>query len=100
MARKLIQNNRLKNFLIKYGIYESFLNNLIKSMSTSSMFSEFYAPTALKHINQNSKYVISRAFKWEDTPEGDDFWMDIEQAYIKEWNKSSKMGEKIDEIGL
>lgn len=61
-----------KNKLIELGVYEQWENNVInQNLSSLSNFI-----VSLNSVN-NFWYFINGSFKWDSTPEGYDFWLDI-----------------------
>ena len=60
-------------FLKKNKILEQYLSNL-------------YIPIDL---NEHPEDYINRAFYWDDTKEGFDFWRDIHEKWLKELKNSS-----------
>lgn len=57
----------LKEFLVRKGAYEKFIANVNPSRSPF--------------------YLIGSAFPWDKTPEGDDYWRELDNEYYYEFVK-------------
>lgn len=72
-----------KKFLEKRGAYESFCENLRNQRMLR--FEEY--------INLYDHAFVSGAFKWEETPEGSDYWHSVCEEWEREVKNVEKEGE-------
>jgi len=76
---------------MNYQTFDEFLKDQGTSLNdfTSNLANDFYSPdTFLELIERETKQdhlncIISSAFSWKDTPEGFDFWGEVDNLWAK-----------------
>ncbi len=71
-----MKTSKLEKFLINRNLLEKFKHNLHNN----------YPPRVLRELlihNYSPKFLIDAAFRWDETPEGEDFWNEVEDEWIE-----------------
>ena len=63
------------------GVWEKFRYNLIKQWNYAENWSGNSGTVAILEGMTNVGELINRAFVWDETPEGQNFWRDIRKNY-------------------
>lgn len=74
----------LNDFLLEKGARDKFLTNISRNINDLQKF---------KSSGRISN--IGNSFIWLDTPEGDDFWMDLDDKFMALDNKQIKLLEDV-----
>lgn len=70
------KQSKLKKFLLKHRVYRKFVANL----DECNTFEEF--EKAMKDEKVNESDFIVRAFWWDDSNEGFEFWRNISHEWV------------------
>ena len=66
-------SKKLELFLKEHGAYENFLANLDSSYRGTEEF-------------EGKRGAISRAFVWDETPQGDSYWRELNYKYLLQYD--------------
>lgn len=85
----VIDNNRLRIFYrifrdLDLEIYQKFFNNLFSAKRFNSDYE------LKRYISYYANRIIDRGFSWRFTPEGFDYWQNINNTYVNKYHRLSR----------
>ena len=85
-----IPDKDFKDFLTSHNAYDKFIVNLINNKKDVISYFESYKGKKILYL--------SRPFKWCSTPEGEDFWSNLDSIWSSNWESTHDYWSDINKI--
>ena len=76
-----------------HNIYQTFRNFLRQNDCEKQFDAAFYAQCGANYLDETlagilviDEFFFGRCFDWSKTPEGRDFWKEVNRRWWKQWN--------------
>lgn len=86
VREELAKNPKLKRFLTDRGIKGQYIVNTTNKFLIQRWYNKEDIINAVKN-KIHSLRAIDRSFTWAETPQGHDFWSNLQKIYSKESHK-------------